>query len=77
MTRHANQLLRDVLALTPEDRAELAEHVLASLDSPDRMKIDEEWAMEADDRVAAYERGELPTVAAEDVYREYRERRKK
>jgi putative addiction module component (TIGR02574 family) len=76
MTSQADQLLRDVLALTPEERAEFADRVLASLDSAERARIDNEWAAEADRRVEAYERGELPTVAAEDVYREYRDRRK-
>lgn len=43
--------------------------------SPNLQRIDEERATEADDRVEAYERGELPTIAAEDVYREHDSRK--
>lgn len=77
MTQHAQQILEHALTLSAEERAELAERVLESLDAPQRKRIDQEWAAEADDRVRAVERGELPTIPAEDVYREYRERRLK
>ena len=53
MTR---QILEKALALPAADRAHLVESLLASLDQPDA-RIDELWAKEAEERLAAYEAG--------------------
>jgi putative addiction module component (TIGR02574 family) len=44
--------------LSPIERLELVEGILASLDEPDAA-LDRLWASEAEDRMAAYRRGEL------------------
>jgi putative addiction module component (TIGR02574 family) len=57
------------LALPPESRAALAEVLLASLDSPLEIKYRQEWEQEIEDRIDAYERGEMETVSREEVMR--------
>ena len=58
--------------LPPEERAKLAEALLESLrDTPVR-EIEAEWDREIEARVAAYDRGELETISAEDVFAEAR-----
>lgn len=61
------QVLQDALALPPEDRAFLAEHLEQSLNhgqfaSPE---IAAAWTAEIDRRIAAYERGELQASDAD------------
>lgn len=70
MTPQSERVLRDALALTPTDRAELVEQILASFEFPPRKDIDAAWAREAEARIDAYERGEIKTVPAEEVFRE-------
>ena len=70
MTPQSEQVLRDALALTPTERAELVEQILASFEFPARKAIDAAWAREAEARIDAYERGEIKTVPADDVFNE-------
>jgi putative addiction module component (TIGR02574 family) len=58
-------------ALSPEDRATLAESLLESLHLP-VAEVEEQWAEEIGRRVAAFDRGELPDYPAEDVFAEAR-----
>lgn len=46
------------LALPPESRAKLVDTLLRSLESQQE-EIAEAWADEAEDRLAAYDRGEI------------------
>ncbi|HYC48419.1 MAG TPA: addiction module protein [Burkholderiales bacterium] len=59
-------------ALTPDERAELAEALLESLRETEIREIEAAWDREIEARVAAYERGELETITAEDVFAEAR-----
>ena len=59
-------------ALTPDERAELAEALLESLRGTPISEIEDAWDREIELRVAAYERGELETISAEDVFAEAR-----
>jgi putative addiction module component (TIGR02574 family) len=70
MMPQSEQILRDALALTPAERAELVEQILASIDFPARQGIDAAWAREAEARIDAYEQGQIKTVPAEDVFGE-------
>jgi putative addiction module component (TIGR02574 family) len=65
----AEQLRKDALALPPIERAALAEELLSSLDRPDA-SIDALWAQEAEERLAAFEAGEMEAIPAEDVLTE-------
>jgi len=58
-------------ALSPEDRAKLAESLLESLHLP-VADVEAQWAREIENRVAAYDRGELSDYPAEDVFAEAR-----
>ena len=58
-------------SLTAEERAQLAEFLLESLDTP-LSEIEAAWEREIEERAAAYDRGELQTVSAEDVFAEAR-----
>ena len=57
--------------LSPEERATLAQSLLESLDAP-IAEVETAWAEEIERRVAAYDRGELKSVPAEDVFAEAR-----
>jgi len=63
-----SELLHEVLSLSPMERAELVEDILASFDFPDRERLDRLWAAEAEDRIDAYERGEIASLAAASVF---------
>ena len=76
MSDRGAQILQDALSLPPTERVALVEHLLASLDSPVREHIDGLWGQEAEDRVEAFERGEIPTIAAKDVFDEIAKRHK-
>jgi putative addiction module component (TIGR02574 family) len=58
-------------ALSSEERAKLAESLLESLHAPSS-EIESAWAAEIERRVAAFDRGEIPSYAAEDVFAEAR-----
>lgn len=59
-------------ALAAEERAQLAESLLASLQLPPLSDIEALWDREIEARVAAHDRGETQTYAAEDVFAEAR-----
>jgi len=73
MTESANTILNQALELTASERSDVAEKLLSSLDTPDS-RIDSVWAKEADARVEAFERGEIGSTSAEEVFRKYRNR---
>jgi putative addiction module component (TIGR02574 family) len=67
MQTSLKQIEEQALGLNSEDRAKLAELMLESLSSP-LAEVEEAWAQEIEKRVAAYDRGEIPAYAAEDVF---------
>jgi len=66
-----NKILKEALTLKPAEKAELIDKLLSSLDKPDA-EIDKLWAEEAENRIDAYERGEIKAVALEKVLERYR-----
>jgi putative addiction module component (TIGR02574 family) len=74
MSDRGAQILKDALSLPPTARVALVERLLASLDSPAREHVNVLWGQEAEDRIDAFERGEIPTIAAKDVFDEIRKR---
>jgi putative addiction module component (TIGR02574 family) len=68
MSPQADRVLVDALKLSPLERAELIERLLASFSFPDRRAIDERWAAEAEERIDAYERGEIKSKPASEVF---------
>lgn len=65
------QILEEVLALPAQDRAEIVERLLASLQVPPDPDLDKLWAREAEDRLDAHDRGEMGAVSAEEVSTNY------
>lgn len=63
------QIEEQALGLNAEERAKLAEVMLESLNAP-IAEVEEAWAREIEQRVAAYDRGDFQTHAAEDVFTE-------
>jgi putative addiction module component (TIGR02574 family) len=59
-------------SLSPEERAKLADFLLNSLRDAPLAEIEQAWEREIEERVAAFERGELPTFSAESVFAEAR-----
>lgn len=71
MTTETAQTLSDAARkLAPTERADLVDQILDSLDASDP-SIDALWAKEAEDRLAAYKRGEIHTVALPEVLAKY------
>ena len=68
MSKRGAQLLEEALLLPSTERAQIAEHLLRSLDSSTADRIDTLWAAEAEDRIDAFERGEIEAVSAEDAF---------
>jgi putative addiction module component (TIGR02574 family) len=66
------QLEEQARALTPQERAKLAEMLLESLRATPVAEIEAAWGREIEARTAAYDRGEVETVSAEDVFAEAR-----
>ena len=69
MMTSLKQVEEQALSLVPEERAKLAEVILESLSTP-LAEIEDAWAQEIERRVAAYDRGDIPSYAAEDVFAE-------
>ena len=67
MTAQAEQVLKDVLTLSPIERAEMVERILGTFEFPARKVIDAAWAREAEERIDAYERGDIKATAASKV----------
>jgi hypothetical protein len=70
VTPQSEQILREVLNLPPMERAELVEWILASFEFPARKDINAAWAREAEDRIDAFERWEIGSLPASQVFRE-------
>ena len=70
MLKHAEDILANALELPPLERAELVESLLSSFEFPSRGTIDSLWAQEAEDRVDAFERGEMAAIPASDAFTE-------
>lgn len=63
------QIEEQVRSLSAEERAKPADSLLASLRSP-VSESEAAWAEEVERRVAAFDRGEIPSYPAEDVFAE-------
>jgi putative addiction module component (TIGR02574 family) len=69
MSALLKQIEEQARALSAEERAKLAESMLESLHSS-LSEVEAVWAEEVEHRVAAFDRGEIPSYPAEDVFAE-------
>jgi len=65
------EILESACKLPPVDRLHLIDALLESLDAPDPT-IEAAWLVEARDRLAAYERGELLAGPIEELFAKVR-----
>jgi putative addiction module component (TIGR02574 family) len=72
MSDALKELEKKAKSLTPDERAQLAEFLLESIQEPPVAEIEAAWEREIEERAAAYDRGELQTISAEDVFAEAR-----
>ena len=59
--------------LSPEDRARLAEELLASLEESPSSEVDAAWDAEIQKRIAEVEAGTVELVPAEEVFARVRQ----
>jgi putative addiction module component (TIGR02574 family) len=69
-----NEILAQALALPPEERAVLADRLLASLDGPNQKEIDAAWAEEAERRSREIDEGKAELIDGELVMAKLRSR---
>ena len=67
----SKEILKKALDLPSSEKAELIDRLLSSLEKPER-DLDELWAKEAEDRIDAYEKGELRALSIKEVLEKYR-----
>jgi len=72
MSEQLSELEQQARALSPDDRARLAEVLLESLKGPPLSEVEAAWSREIEERIAAYDRGEVQAYPAEDVFAEAR-----
>ena len=72
MSPDLEKIQAQVLKLSLSDRAQLAEHLLASLDTVDDTENERLWVKEAEHRYQEYKRGNIESRPAEDVMRDAR-----
>jgi putative addiction module component (TIGR02574 family) len=77
MSSSREQILKDALALPPQERAELLERLLVSFQSAPDPSLEELWIREAEERLDAYDRGELQAIPVEEVFERIKQRRAK
>lgn len=69
MTKKSEKVLAEALELTPIERAELVEKILSSFEFKSRKSIDELWAKEVEDRIDAYDAGEIKSIPANEIFK--------
>ena len=69
MTVNAKQIEDEALRLTVQERAELAQKLLLSLEAPSEQEIAEDWLLEAQRRARELDDGTVQPIPAEEVRR--------
>lgn len=62
-----DELLRQALRFSADDRAIIASRLVDSLSEPGDASVDAEWSAEVERRIAAYDRGEAQSMSLDDV----------
>jgi len=62
------KIIEEAILLTPQERADVADALLKSLDQPDS-EIDKAWAEEAERRI--YTLDKASTLSSEEVFSKY------
>lgn len=67
MRDHATELANQGKALSPQDRSRLVDMLLESLQEAPLIEVQAAWDEEIENRLAAYDRGEVQALNGEDV----------
>lgn len=73
---HREEILAKALELSPMERAELIENLLSSFEFSSRKERDALWAQEAENRIDAFERGDIAAIPAKNVFEEIEKQKK-
>ena len=65
----SKEILERALRLKPEQRFQVVEGLLKSLDEPDQ-ELDAIWAAEAENRLRAHQEGRLSGIPMEDIFKD-------
>lgn len=66
-----DKLLKKALVLPIQEKSELIDELIKSLDKPDP-EIDELWKAEAEDRIDAHNDGKLSSVTVQEAISKYK-----
>lgn len=66
-----DNILKEALTLKPSEKAQLIDKLISSLDKSDK-EIDELWALEAENRIDAYDQEKIKAISLEKVLQKYR-----
>lgn len=72
MTQKSRVVLEETLKLPPDERAEVAEQLIASLDEAPDTDVEQAWQEEIQKRIQQIDRGEVKTISWEEVQRRLR-----
>ena len=73
MTDAVSELAKRGRELSPDDRNRLVDLLLESLAAPPLNDIEAAWEIEIERRLAAYDRGEVQAIDAEEVFAKARQ----
>ena len=68
MSALLDELSKKAQRLTPEERAQLAQELLESVERDADPEVQRAWETEIASRIAKYERGEAKLIPAEEVF---------
>jgi putative addiction module component (TIGR02574 family) len=71
MIQRNDPIVEQLKSLPDMDRLQIVDYLLESLDIPNQ-EIEQLWIAEAQDRYAAYLRGEMKAIPMEEVFSKYR-----
>jgi putative addiction module component (TIGR02574 family) len=74
MNSRAEQILQSALGLNPDERVEIAESLILSLDDDQAAEIEATWAAEIKRRLESIDKGNVQLIPADEVMRGMRER---
>jgi putative addiction module component (TIGR02574 family) len=66
---HLEQVTKEAMKLNLEERAELAQQLLASLDDAPASEIEKLWLEEAERRLREFREGKTKGIPTEEVFR--------
>ena len=74
MDTHAEQVLQTALRLPPDDRVEIAESLIQSLDEERAADIEAAWADEIKRRIEEIDKGQAKMIPWDEAIRSMREK---